>query len=116
MNTTYRAARVPGKGWTVEQVTGSKKTGRVIERAPGFETLETYTLAQAQVCADVARREFSHSLNDWRLTMIYCNGTDYESIDAVRAEYPGAAEIVPVEAGWAVFATLTDLTTWEAQQ
>lgn len=54
----FRAARVPGKGWTVVKIFGTKRTGRVIERAPGFENLENYTLAQAQVAADATRRSF----------------------------------------------------------
>ena len=54
----FQASRVPGKGWTVVKITGTKSTGRIIERAYGFENLENYTLAQAQVAADAARRSF----------------------------------------------------------
>jgi hypothetical protein len=48
--------------------------------------------------------------------MIFCAETEYQNIDVVRAAYPGAAEIVDVAGGWAVFETATDYTTWEAQK
>lgn len=54
----FQAERVLGKGWTVVKITGTKRTGRTIERAQGFESLENYTLAQAQVAADAMRRSF----------------------------------------------------------
>lgn len=41
---------------------------------------------------------------------------DYENIEAVRSEYPGAAEIVEVEGGWMVFDTITDAEMWRNQQ
>ncbi len=47
----FEAARVPGKGWTVVEVTGSRRTGRAVRRAPGFEAIEDYTLHQAQAAA-----------------------------------------------------------------
>ncbi len=53
----FEPMRVPGKGWTVAKITGSKKTGRTIERAPGFEEIESYTLAQASVAAESAKRD-----------------------------------------------------------
>lgn len=58
-NVRFIAQRVPGKGWTVAKVTGSKRTGRTIERAPGFETLDTYYLDQAQAAADAAQRDYN---------------------------------------------------------
>lgn len=48
---------VPGKGWSVAKVTGSKRTGRTIERAEGFETSDSYTLQQAQMAADNLTRD-----------------------------------------------------------
>lgn len=47
---------------------------------------------------------------------MFCSETDYDSIDHVFEEHPSAAAIVPVEGGWRVFGTLSDLSTWEAQQ
>ena len=44
--------QIPGKGWSVAMVVGSRKTGRTITRAEGFETFENYTLAQAQMAAE----------------------------------------------------------------
>lgn len=43
--------RVHGKGWTVGQVTGSKRTGRTIEREVEFAEIDTYTMHQAQLAA-----------------------------------------------------------------
>lgn len=37
---------------------------------------------------------------------------DYENIEAVRNEYPGAAEIIEVDGGWLVFDTIVDVETW----
>ena len=47
----FEAVRVPSRGWTVAKITGSKRTGRTIERAPGFEDVDSYTLHQAQAAA-----------------------------------------------------------------
>lgn len=55
----FVAQRVPGKGWTVAKVTGSKRTGRTIERAPGFEFIDSYYLDQAQLAADSAQRDYN---------------------------------------------------------
>jgi len=40
---------------------------------------------------------------------------DYENIEAVRAAYPGAAKIVEVDRGWAVFGTMADYEMWADQ-
>lgn len=47
----YVALRVPGKGWTVGKVTGSKRTGRTIEREAEFAEIDSYTMHQAQLAA-----------------------------------------------------------------
>lgn len=41
---------------------------------------------------------------------------NYESIEAVEAEYPAAAHIEEVEGGWMVFETASDHETWAAQE
>ncbi len=46
----------------------------------------------------------------------FASQQDYANIEAVRAEYPGAAEIVEVDGGWMVFDTVTDADTWRNQQ
>lgn len=53
----YIAQNVPGKGWTVA-IVRKTDSGRVVERAPGFDGINTYTLAQAQLAADNAQRDF----------------------------------------------------------
>lgn len=53
----FRAENVPGKGWTVARVVGSKKEGRMIERAAGFENIDNYSLAQAQIAAENMQRD-----------------------------------------------------------
>ena len=53
----FKPVQVPGKGWSVAKVTGSKRTGRSIERAEGFENSETYTLHQAQMAAENMERD-----------------------------------------------------------
>lgn len=60
----YTAKRVPGKGWTVAKITGSKRTGRTIERARGFEGIENYTLAQAQIAAQNTQRDRKGAENE----------------------------------------------------
>ncbi|HEY9746560.1 MAG TPA: hypothetical protein V6C99_10125 [Oculatellaceae cyanobacterium] len=45
----------------------------------------------------------------------FCSQQDYEDIEAVRNEYPGAAEIIEVEGGWMVFDTITEAETWRKQ-
>ena len=55
----FTPVQVPSKGWSVAKITGSKRTGRTIERAPGFEYCEHYTLAQAQDAAYSAQRDYS---------------------------------------------------------
>lgn len=49
-------ARVQGHGWSVFVVTG-QGANRVFKRAPGFEGVDNYTMAQAQVAADNYRRD-----------------------------------------------------------
>ena len=51
--TRLEPGHVPGKGWTVVRVTGGRRTGRTLERT---DAPDTYTLAQAQACADAMRR------------------------------------------------------------
>lgn len=41
---------------------------------------------------------------------------DYTTLEEVEAAYPSAAEIVEVDGGWMVFATMTDADTWRTQQ
>ncbi len=48
--------------------------------------------------------------------MIMCDKRDYKDRKAVTEAYPGAAKIVQVEGGWAVFATLADWQTWKKQK
>lgn len=47
---------VPGKGWSVAMVTGTKKTGRTVERIAGL--CDAYTMHQAQMVADSMRRDY----------------------------------------------------------
>ncbi|MGH9697944.1 MAG: hypothetical protein ACRD5R_05140 [Candidatus Acidiferrales bacterium] len=58
----FEPIRVPGKDWSVAKVVGSKRTGRIIERAEGFERAEGYTLAQAQVAAENLARDTFRAL------------------------------------------------------
>jgi hypothetical protein len=51
----YCAHEVPGKGWTVAKVTGTKKTGKTVEPVPGYT--DTYTMHQAQMAADALTRD-----------------------------------------------------------
>lgn len=51
------AQHVPGKGWSVA-IVRKTESGRVVERAPGFEKINTYTLTEAQFAADRAQREY----------------------------------------------------------
>lgn len=53
----YTAQQVNGKGWTVVKVTGSKRTGRTIERVEGYT--DAYTMHQAYAAADALRREMA---------------------------------------------------------
>lgn len=46
----------------------------------------------------------------------FCNDLDYQNIDAVRAAYPDAAEIIEAEGGWQVFDSTDDAETWRNQQ
>lgn len=46
----------------------------------------------------------------------FASQQDYENIEAVRAEYTGAAYIVEVDGGWMVFDTVTDAETWRNQE
>ena len=45
----------------------------------------------------------------------FCSENDYANIDAVRSEYPGAASIIEVDGGWAVFDTVEDEQIWQNQ-
>ncbi len=58
----FEAHQVPGKGWTVAKVTGSKRTGRTIERAERFETFDSYTMHQAQMAAENLTRDTFRAL------------------------------------------------------
>lgn len=58
----FEAHQVPGKGWTVAKVTGSKRTGRTIEAAEGFETIDSYTMHQAQMAAENLTRDTFRAL------------------------------------------------------
>lgn len=40
---------------------------------------------------------------------------NYENLEAVEMEYPGAAHIEEVEGGWMVFEAVTDYETWSGQ-
>lgn len=55
-NTKVTYARIEGRGWSVFVTTGIGPS-RVFKRAPGFENIDTYTMAQAQVAADNFRRD-----------------------------------------------------------
>ena len=59
----FEAREVPGKGWTVAKVTGSKRTGRTIEVAEGFESIDSYTMHQAQMAADNLTRDMFYTLS-----------------------------------------------------
>jgi hypothetical protein len=45
-----------------------------------------------------------------------CSENDYNTVDDVKAAYPGAACIVAVEGGWLVFELITDFETWSNQK
>jgi hypothetical protein len=53
----FTPLRVEGRGWTVAKRVGSKRTGRTESVAEGFEGMEGYTLAQAQVAANNMQRD-----------------------------------------------------------
>lgn len=40
---------------------------------------------------------------------------DHTNTEAVRDEYPSAAEIIEVDGGWMVFETVTEADTWSNQ-
>lgn len=42
----------------------------------------------------------------------FASEQDYENIDAVRDEYPGAYDVIEVEGGWMVFETIGDAQVW----
>ncbi len=46
----------------------------------------------------------------------FASQQDYANIEAVKEEYPSAAEIVEVDGGWMVFDTVTDAETWRNQE
>ena len=48
--------------------------------------------------------------------MKFLSEQDYASIEEVQDAYPGAAEVVEVDGGWAVFDTVQDAETWRNQQ
>lgn len=50
--------RVQDAGWSVFIATGSG-SNRIFKRAPGFENIDNYTMAQAQVAADNLRRDIA---------------------------------------------------------
>ena len=50
----FEPQQVPGRGWTVVKITGSKRTGREIIKT---DAPDTYTLAQAQSCASSMTRD-----------------------------------------------------------
>ena len=58
----FEPVQIPGKGWSVAKVTGSKRTGRTIERAEGFEGIDSYTMNQAQVAAESLTRDTFRAL------------------------------------------------------
>lgn len=47
----FEAMQVPGRGWSVARIVGSRRTGRSIERAPEFAGVDGYTMQQAQTAA-----------------------------------------------------------------
>lgn len=59
--TRVTCARVDGKGWSVFVVTG-QGANRVFKRAPGFEGVDSYTMAQAEVAANNLRRDIAQGL------------------------------------------------------
>lgn len=58
----FEAHQVSGKGWTVAKVTGIKRTGRTVERAEGFEAIDSYTMHQAQMAAENLTRDTFRAL------------------------------------------------------
>jgi len=54
---------VPGKGWSVAMVMGTKRTGKTIERAKGFDEIEDLTWDDALVAVDNLTRETIRTLN-----------------------------------------------------
>lgn len=65
---------------------------------------------------DSAVRERPKPKTGVKIMSKFASQQDYENIDAVRNEYPGAAEIVEVDGGWRVFDTVTDAETWKTQK
>lgn len=45
----------------------------------------------------------------------FCSEVEYDGVDAVRAEYPAAADVVEVDGGWMVFETHDEFDTWSRQ-
>ena len=58
----FEPVQISGKGWSVAMVVGSRKTGRTITRAEGFESIGNYTLAQAQMAAENTYRDIFKGL------------------------------------------------------
>lgn len=60
----FEAHQVPGRGWTVAQVVGSRRAGRTTTPVPGYTN--TYTLQQAQAAADALTRDTIRRLQGGR--------------------------------------------------
>jgi hypothetical protein len=58
----FQPVQVPGKGWTVAKMTSGKHTGRTIERAEGFEGIESYSMDQALIAVEHLTRETIRAL------------------------------------------------------
>ena len=46
---------------------------------------------------------------------MFVSHEQYENIEQVQEQYPGAAHIEPVDGGWMVFNTATDYDIWAGQ-
>jgi len=60
----FEPLQICGKGWTVAKVTGSKKSGRLIEVADEFREIDGYTLAQAGFAAETHTRHVFNVLRE----------------------------------------------------
>jgi hypothetical protein len=59
----FEAHQINGKGWTVAKIVGSKKTGRTIEIADGFQDIIYASMHQACIAAEMFSREMKNSSN-----------------------------------------------------
>lgn len=81
----------------------------IYTRIQGFHYVRVGTIIRNHVSFCVTLTSFV------RETVMFCSDIDYADIEAVREQYPSAAEIVECDGGWQVFETFTDAEFWYNQ-